>query len=380
MRDQSIVILSSDDWGWKTSKYQLSTRFAQRNRVLFVSSIGFRAPSASRSDLARLWRKLLSFFKGPRSVGENIWVLTPIVIPFGSGTLIRWLNRYIFALQYRFALRWLRLDRPYLFVFSPNWQPYIRSLRHRKLIYYCVDDQSGFKGVDAARFNEWDTRLTLSADCVFCSASMIYKKKRTENRDTHYLPHGVNWTLFSRALAPKTLKPDPTLAQLEGPILLFFGHISHDWVDVELLRFVASTRPNWHIALVGRSSVSKAEFGAYPNVHLLGERDYEELPALCQYASAGIIPFVNSELTAACNPLKLYEYLAAGLPVVSTDIPEVRRYSKMVLIGVTPDAFLAACDKALLLDRADYSRKASDSVREHDWDSRVERIYALIAA
>jgi glycosyltransferase involved in cell wall biosynthesis len=276
-------------------------------------------------------------------------------------------------------LRLLRFDKPYTFVFSPNWGPYVQSLQYRNLIYYCVDEHAGFKGVNSQKFAEWDQYLSSTADHVFCTAENLYQKKRPLNANTHYMPHGVNWGLFSKAM-DSTGKIDPTLEQLDGPILLFFGHISYDWVDTALIRFIASQRPKWHIVLVGRNSVDPLEFDKHENIHLLGEREYEDLPTLCRYASIGIIPFVDSELTAACNPLKLYEYLAAGLPVVSTDIPEVRRYSDIVHIGSTQTSFLTACEQALHIDRIEYSPKASELVREHDWDSRVQNIYALITA
>lgn len=379
MNNESIVLLSSDDWGWKTSKYQLSTRFARQNRVLFVSSIGFRSPTASRSDLSRIWRKLKAFAKGPQKVADSIWVLTPVVVPFGHGALVRWLNRALFAIQYRIALRSLRFGKPHLFVFSQNWAPYLGSLQSRQVIYYCVDDQSHFRGVNRAVFEEWDLQLTETADHVFCSASSLYEKKRRLNSNTYYVPHGVNWKLFSSALSSAGAADIPEMQRMTGPILLFFGHISHDWVNADLVRFIAGNRPDWNVVLVGRNDMDASEFTRHPNVYLPGERDYEDLPALCRYADIGIIPFVDSALTAACNPLKLYEYLAAGLPVVSTDIPEVHRYADTIGIADSFESFVTACDAALTVDRASYSPRASDLVRPHDWDQRIEYIYSVIA-
>lgn len=379
MKNESIVFLSSDDWGWKTSKYQLSTRFARQNRVLFVSSIGFRAPTASRSDMGRIWRKLKGFVQGPKKVADNIWVLTPVVIPFGTGAFVRWLNRVVFSVQYTIALKFLKLGKPHLFVFSQNWGPYIKSLQSRQVIYYCVDDQSHFHGVNRSYFEEWDQKITAFADHVFCSARKLYEQKRSQNSNTHYLPHGVNWKLFSSALNGAAAGEDPDMERMVGPVLLFFGHISHDWVDADLVRFVATSRPDWNVVLVGRNAIDEDEFSGHPNIHLLGERDYEELPSLCRYADIGIIPFVSSDLTAACNPLKLYEYLAAGLPVVSTDIPEVHAYADTIGIATSPASFIARCDAALKIDRTTYSPHASELVRQHDWDDRVEHIYSVIA-
>lgn len=379
MNNESIVFLSSDDWGWKTSKYQLSTRFARQNRVLFVSSIGFRAPTVSRSDISRIWNKLKAFAKGPEKVADNIWVLTPVVVPFGHGALVQWMNRAIFAVQYRIALKLLKLGQPHLFVFSQNWGPYIKSLQNRQVIYYCVDDQSHFRGVNKSFFEECDVQLTKSADHVFCSARSLYEKKKPLNSSTHYVPHGVNWKLFSSALDEACAMQEPAMEHMDGPILLFFGHISHDWVDTDLVHFIAASRPDWNVVLVGRNAIDESEFSRNPNIHLLGERDYEDLPSLCRYADIGIIPFVDSELTAACNPLKLFEYLAAGLPVVSTDIPEVRHYADTISIANSCESFLAACETALDIDRASYSPSASALVRSHDWDDRIEHIYSVIA-
>ena len=379
MRGRSIVILSSDDWGWKTSKYQLSVRFSRANRVLFVASIGFRAPTASRQDVSRIWAKLRACLRGPRQMRENVWVLTPIVIPFGSGRFIRWLNRRIFAVQYWAARRLLSIRDPYVFVFSPNWEPYVSSIRREKLVYYCVDEHSGFKGVNAEAFARWDDTLTREADHVFCSARALFDKKLPQNASSHYLPHGVNWQHFAKGEGDLEQADRVFLDRQRGPVLLFFGHISYDWVDTDLLRHIAEHRPNWNIVLVGRSSVSDDEFARQGNIHVIGEREYEQLPSVCKYADIGLIPFVDSGLTQACNPLKLYEYLAAGLPVVSTDIPEVRHYDDVVFIGRTPDEFLAACDEALAIDRHEYSPKVTRMVERHDWDSRVEEIYSVIS-
>jgi glycosyltransferase involved in cell wall biosynthesis len=151
-------------------------------------------------------------------------------------------------------------------------------------------------------------------------------------------------------------------------------------VDTSLLRFLAEKRPQWNIVLVGRNSLRPEEFQQDSNIVLLGERDYEDLPSICRYADVGIIPFVDSELTRACNPLKLYEYLAAGLPVVSTDIPEVRQFSDFVQIGRHYDGFVDACERVLKVDRSDFSPRASAFAQQHDWNDRVEAIYSLITA
>ena len=137
MKNQSIVIFSSDDWGWKTSKYQLSTRFAKQNKVLFVSSIGFRSPTKSSEDIGRIWNKLKKFFKGLEEFEDNLFVLTPLIIPFSSLPFRDKFNIVFLKFQITLAQWKLDMKNPYIFVFSQNWYEHIVSLPRQKLIYYC---------------------------------------------------------------------------------------------------------------------------------------------------------------------------------------------------------------------------------------------------
>lgn len=379
MKQSSIIIFSSDDWGWKTSKYQLSIRFARDNTVLFVSSVGFRAPTVSKGDLGRIWRKLVSFFKGVKQVQPNLYVLTPLVIPFRRGGSVEQLNTLLLHAQLAWARAKLGMVNPYAFVFSQNWHDFVLTVKRRKLVYYCVDDHAGFAGVDALRFQEKDRSLTARADLVFCSSRKLFEQKHRINARTRYLPHGVNYRLFSKALFDSEL-PIAAAAGLRAPVLGFFGHISYDWVDVELLKYLARERPEWTLLLLGRYSMQRDEFAGLPNIVYLGEKEFEALPGYCKAMDLALIPFVVSPLTQNCNPLKLYEYLAAGLPVVSTEIPEVRTFGGDVKVASTHGEFLALCERALEEDSAQARAARSRSVANATWDDRIDAIYEAIAA
>lgn len=378
MKNEGIIFFSSDDWGWKTSKYQLSIRFAKENRLLFVSSIGFRAPSASTEDLGRIARKLRSFFKGLDQVDENLHVLTPLVIPFHWFPFKDGLNRLILRSQVAWAKAKLGMQRPYLFVFSQNWYPHVRSMERKKLVYYCVDEQSSFAGLDGQKFLDLDKKISAEADVVFCTARTLYESKKETNPNTHYSPHGVNYELFAKALRNDT-PVAADLAQIDKPVFLFFGHISYDWVDKDLVKYLATEKPNWSWVYVGRYSMDEDEFSDFENIHLLGEKEFESLPSFCKGADVALIPFVSSVLTKNCNPLKLPEYLAAGLPVVSTDIPEVRKsFGDKVFIAKTNEAFLQSCIKALAEKDETRCKQVSDEMSRQGWDQRVEDIYEII--
>jgi len=380
VQKESIIILSSDDWGWKTSKYQLSTRFARDNKVLFVSSVGFRSPTASKQDFLRIFYKFRKFIKGVESVAPSLFVLTPLVIPFRKYPIVNFINQFILKFQLRLTIYKLRMDSPYLFVFSQNWLDTVNQTRRKKLIYYCVDEHSGFSGIDAQQFEQNDKEMTKLADIVICSSRKLEIQKKDVNPATYYIPHGVNYELFSRAVYDKSLVIPLDISMISAPIIGFYGHISYDWVDSSLLKYVALSRPEWTIVLIGRYSMAADEFAGFDNIKILGERNYDELPAYSKAFSVAIIPFVYSSLTDNCNPLKLYEYLSAGLPVVSTDIPEVRQYNNLIHVAKSHDEFLCFCDEALCESDNSMRSMRSTTMAHSSWDDRVSNIYQILEA
>lgn len=378
MKGESIVFFSSDDWGWKTSKYQLSTRFAKDNKLLFVSSIGFRAPTSSTEDVGRILRKLKSFFKGLDKINDNLYVLTPLIVPFSWFPFKDGFNRIFLRLQVALAKWKLGMKSPYTFVFSQNWYEYVKNIKRKKMIYYCVDEHTGFAGLDGHSFVSLDRKMNSLADVVFCSARTLYEKNVKTNPNTFYIPHGVNYELFSTALNDE-VKVAEDIRIIKKPLFLFFGHISYDWVDKNLVKYLAKEKPDWTWVYVGRYSMDKDEFKGLGNVYLLGEKEFQELPSYCKGADVATIPFVYSDLTNNCNPLKLPEYFAAGLPVVSTNIPEVSRsFGDNVYIGSTDEEFLACCEKALAERNKQHSKIISEEMAQHSWDNRVNQIFEII--
>lgn len=373
---KSIVLFSSDDWGWKTSKYQVSTRLSGYSKVLFVSSVGFRSVKVNKSDASRIVRKLKSFLKGIRKIDNNLYVMTPIVLPGKTTGLLGWLNKVFFKLQLFIYFQYLGLQNPIPVVFSQNWLNYIRNshlLDMNRLVYYCVDEHSAFDGVDKRQFQKDDEELTKKANNVFCSAKSLYEKKVKINKAAQYFPHGVDYNLFKKGISSDLKKPDD-LANIDGPILLFFGHISYDWVDVKLLEYIATERSDWSIVLLGRFSVDNNFLSGFSNIHYLGEKDIAELPAYCSYSDVGIIPFVNTPLTQNCNPLKLPEYLSAGLPVVSTYIPEVVN-QPFTCVAETYSEFVDCCSNAISKNTIEMKRERSHAMESRSWDSKVESFF-----
>ena len=375
LHGQDILCFSHDWNGDPLSKTHLMRLLARDNRILWVNSIGYRTPAASRRDLSRALKKLSAAAGDPlREVEQNIHVLNPLVIPAYGRPWVRALNRKLLRHQVRRAMRRLEFRRPMNWVFNPAAAVVAGSLDDDRLIYYCVDEYAAFSGVDRGAFAELELELLGKAGLVITSAAGLYESKRRFNPNTVLVRHGVNWHHFRRSLDPKTELPADVVA-LAGPIIGYFGLIADDWVDLELLAHVARRLPQASIVLIGKVTMDTSRLKQYPNVHLLGHRSYESLPAYCKAFSAAMVPFPLNEATRNANPLKAREYLAAGLPVISTKLPEVEVLGGC-RIGGDADDFVAQIKIALA--EAGPSAARSDAMRHESWEARLMEITSHI--
>jgi glycosyltransferase involved in cell wall biosynthesis len=376
LHDRNMLCFSHDWSSDPLSKTHLMRLLARDNRVLWVNSIGYRTPAASRRDLSRAFKKLAAVAAAPlREAERNVHVLNPLVIPAYGRPWVRSLNRRLLRFQVRRAMRQLGFERPINWVFNPAAALIAGSLGEDQLIYYCVDEYAAFSGVDGAALAALERELLDKAGLVIVSSAGLYESKRRHNPNTVLVRHGVDWTHFRRALEPRTMPP-PDVAALPGPILGYFGLIADDWVDLDLLAHVARRLPHASIVMLGKVTMNVSVLKQFPNIHLLGHRPYGSLPAYCKAFDAALIPFPVSEVTRNANPLKAREYLAAGLPVISTALPEVEVLAGC-RIGHDADGFVGQIEAALAEPGPSAAR--SDSVRHESWEARLVEIGSHVA-
>lgn len=379
---EDIIIFSSDDWnsGLKTSKYHVAVRLARANRVLFVNSIGLRSPNlSSRKDLGRMWEKLARFFRGAAKVQDNLWVFTPLIIPFQRWALIRGLNRLILRASLRAVMAGLRMKTPIVFMFSQNMTALLGRLGEKQAVYYCIDELTGYREVDKEALAAMERELLAKADCVITCSEELTESKRPFNKHAYYVPHGVDWALFSRT-ARGEVKVPADIADLPKPVIGFYGFLSDDWIDFTLLKDMARAHPDWSIVLIGRSKSDLTQILPEANIHFLGVRPFEQLPDYSAGFDVGIIPFAINELTRHSNPLKLLEYLSAGLPVVSVDIPEVRRFRDWIAVADGREDFIRKVEQALAEDTPQLRQARSARMAAETWDQRLNAISNILSA
>ncbi len=373
LEGENIVCLAKDFGEDPTSNHHVMRLLARKNRVLWLNSIATRTPRlSSRRDLGKMARKVGAFARGPVKVDDGLWVFTPLVLPMPHASAAAAINRRIMGATLAWLLRRLGMRGYQLWTFLPTAVPYLGLPGERLAVYYCTDEWSGFSTVDGRRIGAMEQALCGRVDLVFATAETLWQRRRALNPHTVLARHGVDHEHFARALAADTPLP-PELGECPRPIVGFMGLV-HDWIDVGLLAHLAERRPGWTLALVGKVAVDVSALGRLPNVRLLGPRRYDELPRYCKAFSVGLVPFVMNALTKAANPIKMREYLSAGLPVVSTDLPEAREHAEHCRIARTPQEFLDACDEAIALDTPELRRARSQAMAGFTWTAKVAQI------
>jgi len=376
LEGQSIVCFAHDFKGDPTSKTHIMRVLSRSNRILWVNSIGMRRPSASRSDLSRLASKLSRGLAGCREVERNIHVLDPLVIPLPGVGVVDRFNAMLLAAVLKRQCRRLGFRRPVLWSFLPTVGRLLEPFNGSLSLYHCVDEYAAFSGVSASSLRAMERDLVARADLVITSSEQLRDERAPLNANTHFVPHGVDVDHFAAAFHPGTRIPHDA-EHLPRPVIGFFGLIA-DWVDRDLIRAIAAGRRDWSFLLIGKATTDLSSLRGLPNVHLVGQKPYASLPAYCKAIDVGIIPFRRNALTIRANPLKLREYLAAGLSVVSTPLPEVARYAGYVHMAEGPRAFTAAIETALSEGDEMSRRRRMEAVAAEGWEARVEEISRLI--
>lgn len=348
---------------------------AEHNQVLWVNYHASRTPTASSSDLFYMAKKLAQVAAGLKNPRPNLYVLTPLVVPLPSSSAAQKLNLKLLVLQIRRALRKVGDGPVQFWSFTPDVGYLLGSFGEEKVVYYCVDDHSQFTGYDVEQVLAAEEQLCRRSDLVVTTSMALQKAKAGFNANTVMVPHGVDYDHFSRATTADLAEP-ADLANIPQPRLGFFG-LLRDWVDLDLVADVARERPDWHFVMVGDATFDLSAYRQLPNIHFLGRKPYADLPAYCRGFDVGLIPFKINELTVAVNPIKLREYLAAGLPVVSTPLPEVALYRDLVELAETPQQFVGAIARALAagLETRDQRTQA---MSQETWPDKIRTIEAFL--
>jgi len=380
-----ILCISSIDWDfiWQGHQEIMSRLAEQGHRVLFLENTGVRAPNLR--DLPRLRQRLRNWRKGTKGFREerrNLFVYSPIVLPLPYSRVARVINRW---LLFRAVRRWMHATgfyRPIVWTFLPT--PLALDLIHevdpQLTIYYCIDDLASSSPA-ARRIAASEEQLFQEADLVFVTSEKLRQRAARYSGRVHLFPFGVNFERFDRVRASDEPVPDDVRA-LPHPVVGYVGGL-HQWIDQPLVAAVASRMPDTMFALVGPEQTDMSLLERCPNVRLFGQRPHTDVPRYVRAFDVGIVPYRLTDYTANVYPTKLNEYLVMGLPVVATDLPEIRRFNDehggVVAVAGDADAFSAAIRAALNDSSADEVERRIAVAHANSWQNRIEAMERLIA-
>ncbi len=385
LSDQNIVCFAPNRWDdiWR-NRHQIMTRLARQNRILFVEP---------GPDLRQITPEVRG--KGPLALSravvfspmENLWVYQwPTYAP-KSGRFP--LDGITFALRKRSlrqALRRLGMDSPILWVFQYNLGEMIGHLDERLVIYHAVDEYSAyaFGSQDADKraqvIKEIEAEVVAKSDLVFVTSPALYESKRYLHTSITLVENGVDYDLFANPSPSNAYPVD--LLDIPHPLIGYVGVINEK-LNLQLISDIARQQPQWHFVLVGpvalRNEGEQLEaLQTLANVHLVGRKPVDRLPHYLHTFDVCLIPYKRNEWTRNISPLKLYEYLAAGVPIVSTGIPATQEFADTVWIACDPDTFAQAISAALDADTPERRRKQQALAKNHTWDQRVETLSTTI--
>lgn len=387
VNSQNIIVISTADWDnplW-TNKQHLSARWGRAgHRVLYVESLGLRRPGFSGQDARRVWRRLRRANR-LRKMQVGVWVLSPLLAPLHGHAWVRRANSSWLAWVVRRALRRLDFRQAVLWTYNPLVLEYLGDLPWHRIVYHCVDELTGSPGLPKEIVEQCERALIRHADLVVVSAPTLAESKRPLARRLEYLPNPADFRHFSCAADPD-VAPAAELTPIPRPRIGFVGAISEYKVDTQTLRTVFGGRRDWHLVMVGPlgegdPGTSVDELRALPNVHFLGTQAFERLPLLIRGFDVCLLPSRLNKYTEHMFPLKFFEYLASGKPVVMPPLPALHEYWHLAYIASAGDASAFTSSIAEALVEPENAPIRSERILEasrHDWDLQAKRLMDLV--
>jgi len=382
---KDIICISSIDWDfiWQTHQ-EIMARFAKSgNRVLFIENTCAREPNIK--DIPRIRHRIKNWLKGVKGFRmemDNLYIFSPLILPFPYSRIARQINRYLILPVLQRWLKVMGFNNPIIYTFLPTplSLDIIDIFNKKVIIYYFADS---LRVISHNRIRNSQISLLKKSDLVFVTAGQMYDDSRSYNDKVHVFSPGVDFKKFEMAMLEKRPAPDEKIKDLKRPIIGYVGGV-HKWVDLNLVKSIAEKYPEYSFVFLGPIQTDVSLLSGLRNIHFLGKYDHSLVPYFINEFDICIIPYLITDYTKNVYPSKLNEYHAMGKPVISTDLPEILNFNScndnLVFVGKTYEEFGNFISKIINNNDKGLINKRIESAKKNNWDIKFEQMSSLIEA
>ncbi len=386
MDKKNFIIISTADWDnpfWTNKQHVARTLSEAGHKVVYFDSLGLRNPNKnSTRDLTRIFKRLVSFLRGPRKISENLTVFSPLVAPKHSNKVVSLFNNFLMSLY----LKYFELNSfsgPVIYwTYNPLSADFLKS---NSIVYHCVDDLTAAPGLPVERIQREEIKLLKKSKLIFVTSKTLKNKYDGMgfSEKTFYFPNVVDEKHFSQKVDPNQVPED--LKNIGRPILGFIGAISSYKVDFNLLRQIAIEKADCSIVLIGLIGEGQPDTSidiltGLDNIHFLGAKSYSELPKYLHFFDVAMIPCVANEYTRSMFPMKFFEYLCAEKKVVTTHLESLEEFRECCFVAQDHKSFISGINKALTSNLEEFAdkNKMDEVLKEHTWNVRTNKMLRFL--
>lgn len=367
----------------KTNQHYVMEGLSSVNRVLFIESLGLRRPTLQKKDLLRLLWRIIKFLKGVRKVKKNLFVYAPFVIPLHKYKIIQKVNRILLFLQVDFIVKTLNFkNNLILWGYVPNMVDFIGRYNEVLSVYHCVDELAANPLIPKGFVENKERELLSKVDVVLVSSKTLYEKRKNLHSKIYYLPNVADFEHFYKANFEETLIPRD-LKEIPPPRIGFLGALSRYKLDFEMIKNIAKKHKEWSFVLIGPTGEGEKAldvenfFEGVKNVYILGYRSYELLPNYVKGFDVCIIPSIVNEYTQNMFPLKFFEYLSSGKPVVAVEIKPLLEFKDYCYLSRNQQEF----EQNIIIALSEKKEKKFQRIevaKRFSWKNRIKEISQII--
>lgn len=389
--NEVIICFGYSEWGKCKSDQEIMILLSRNNKIFYIE--------VQESFVKKGWIKEIKslFHPTQKQRGSNYWVLTVPRLPYLviqyfprfmnslSFLLLNYFNKKLLGFTVKRYINSLDLIPTMVWLFNPDDFPVIENFNNQLIIYRVYDEVSLYpvnKPIKTA-IEHIENKYIRKVNLIFASSKKQYKNRNKIHHHTYLIPQAVNFNLSHSALINNFAIPCD-LINIKPPIIGFIGGIDFR-INFTILKYIAEQHTDWSVILIGQKKKSLernvlTSIEEFPNIYFLGEKKKKDLPPYLKFINISIIPYYITKSTRTMYLTKLHEHLAAGLPIVTSSLPELMPFKDLVRIAGSKEQFLKYVEEELETDCEERIKKRVEVAIINTWDNRIGEMAEIIAS